>query len=234
LGAVVWSLVAVFTQREFGWIAIAVGGAAGGGMAAGCNEKVSGAVPGVIACAMSLGGIVLGKILIIVWVLLPLLTGDIEGFGFKREVLAGQMAHDSLKKQGIDPQKADEALIEKETNIAMQSLEGLSDEEIDQRFQTMIEEAEAKADAEEARRQLAKTEQQTAPGAEGDAPQEGQPQNVADQPQFAEAAIDGDEEEDVSLLAIFIGAMFSPIDGLFILLAFATAYRLGSGSISTT
>ena len=37
---------------------------------------------------------------------------------------------------------------------------------------------------------------------------------------------------DVSLVGLFFKTMFGPIDGLFILLAFATAYKLGSGSIT--
>ena len=41
----------------------------------------------------------------------------------------------------------------------------------------------------------------------------------------AEAAAD---EEDVSFGSV-IGSLFGPIDGLFILLAFFTAYKVGSG-----
>jgi DNA integrity scanning protein DisA with diadenylate cyclase activity len=42
-----------------------------------------------------------------------------------------------------------------------------------------------------------------------------------------------DADMDASLLnPTFFGTMFSPIDGLFILLAVGTAYRLGSGQES--
>jgi hypothetical protein len=36
-------------------------------------------------------------------------------------------------------------------------------------------------------------------------------------------------EEEPGMVGVFFKEMFSPIDGLFILLAFFTAYRVGSG-----
>ena len=151
LGAVVWALVAVVTQLEIGWIAWAIGAAAGGGMAAGVDDKSDGTVPGIIAAFMSLGGIVLGKILIVVWVLFPLLAGNPDDFAYKREVLAGIMANEALEKRGIDPDTATDAQIEHEVDLATQSLEGVSDEEIDQRFADAVEAIQLRAQAVAAR-----------------------------------------------------------------------------------
>jgi hypothetical protein len=228
LGAVVWAIVAVFTEHEFVWIAWAVGGAAGGGMAAGCDEKSRGMVPGVVAAGLSLAGIVLGKLLILVWFLYPLIAGHPEDFAFKREALAGHMAAQALQEQGIDAENASEAQFEKEQQAAAQSLEGLSDEEIDRRFEEMIVAIQLQAQVAAAQQKL--QQEQLEQPADGQGAQPGaEPQVVDNQAQFDQVPI---EDEDVSLVGLFFTALFRPIDGLFILLACFTAYKLGSGSVT--
>jgi hypothetical protein len=219
LGAIVWAIVAVITQREFGWIAIAVGGAAGGGMAAGADDRSDGTIPGIIAAFLSLGGIVLGKILIVVWVVFPLLAaGGIDDVEIKRAVLAGAMATDALEKQGINPDAATDEQLEREQEIAMQAIAQLSDEEVNRRYEETLAAIRQKA---ETAPQLAQNE----PEDQADAPQPRAASGLGEDPL-------GEDPEEPSLVSLFFSTMFGPIDGLFILLAFATAYRLGSGAVT--
>lgn len=224
LGALLWALVAVFTGFQSGWIAWGLGAAAGGGMSIGHDDNGDGTVPGIIAAFMSLGGIVLAKILIIVFLVYPLVMAELEDLGGKREILASQMAEDALVKQGIDPDNASDAQFEKEYDVALQSLQEVSDEEIDRRYEKMIDELNRQAEeaVAEAQQDLPEKPAQAA---------EGQENLVAEQPQIAEAPAE-DAGDDVSLVGLFFSTMFGPIDGLFILLAFFSAYKLGSGAIT--
>jgi DNA-directed RNA polymerase subunit RPC12/RpoP len=219
LGAVVWAIVAVMTGLEIGWIAIGVGAAAGGGMAAGYDDKRDGTIPGIIAAFMALGGIVLGKIFIVIWVLMPLVTGNLEDFRFKREMIASNMATEALQKRGVDAGKVGAAAWEKEYDkefeTAMASLENLGDEEIDRRM------VELQAKMEREIELAGQQQQQPADKVAVAAQAPGQQPDAAD--------VVEPEEDGPSLVGLFFAAMFSPIDGLFILLAFFTAYKLGSG-----
>ena len=69
LGAIVWAIVAVLTGYQIGWIAWGGGAAAGGGMSYGADEVEDGTIPGIITAFMALAGILLGKILIVIWLL---------------------------------------------------------------------------------------------------------------------------------------------------------------------
>jgi hypothetical protein len=62
-------LSAVLTGYQIGWIAWGVGAAAGGGMSYGADEVEDGTIPGIITAFMALAGILLGKILIVIWLL---------------------------------------------------------------------------------------------------------------------------------------------------------------------
>jgi hypothetical protein len=218
LGAVVWALVAVATHREIGWIAWAVGAAAGGGMSLGYDDKSDGTVPGILAAFIALGGIVMGKVFILVWVLYPLLTGNLEDFAFQREAVAGNMATKALEQRGVDPD-ADELAFQQEYDKSLRSLAAVSDEEIERRFTAMAEEAQADIE-------LAAVEPEVA--AQGNVQavviNEGQPGVVLEPEPVG--------EEEPSLVGAFFSTMFGPMDALFILLAFFTAYKVGSGSMT--
>ena len=217
LGAVVWALVAVATHREIGWIAWGVGAAAGGGMSLGYDDKSDGTVPGILAAFIALGGIVMGKVFILVWVLFPLLTGNLEDFAFQREAVAGNMATRALEQRGVDPD--DEAAFEQEYNKSLQALAEVSDEEVERRFTAMTEEARA---------EWAQAEVEPPAAGQGEiyavVINEGQPPVVLG-PEPA-------EEDEPSLVGAFFSIMFGPMDALFILLAFFTAYKVGSGSMT--
>ena len=48
---------------------------------------------------------------------------------------------------------------------------------------------------------------------------------------IAAAELEAIDVEGPSMMKLFFSEMFSPIDGLFILLAFFTAYKVGSGEM---
>ena len=218
LGAVVWALVAVATHREIGWIAWAVGAAAGGGMSLGYDDKSDGTVPGILAAFIALGGIVLGKVFILVWVLYPLLTGNLEEFAFQREAVAGNMATQALEQRGIDPD-SDEIAFQQEYDKSLKSLAAVSDEEIERRFTAMADQAEAEGEQ-------AAVEPEVAGQGEMQAVV-----TVEDQPPVV-LGPEPVEADEPSLIGLFFSTMFGPMDALFILFAFFTAYKVGSGSMT--
>ncbi len=89
IGAVLWGGVALATGFEIRIIAWAVGLLAGLGMALGYRDG-DGTIRGLVAAGMSLFGIVLGKVIILVGVLLPLM--NIEDVDVQREWVAGAVA----------------------------------------------------------------------------------------------------------------------------------------------
>lgn len=225
LGAIVWAGIAVATQLEIGWVAWAIGAAAGGGMAAGYEDHSDdGFLPGVLAAFIALGGIVLGKVFIVVWVVYPIIMADnANELPFKREVVAGSIAESALKQRGIEPD-ADEAAWDQEFGKAMASLENVSDEDIDQRFETLM--TRAAEDAKAAEAQLAEAMVAGAPAAAGNPAV-----TIKLDKEWADEQFE-QEEESPSLIGLFFSTMFGPMDAVFILLAFFTAYKIGSGTNS--
>src|SRR5690606_20638519 len=134
LGAIVWAMIAIATNHEIGWVAWGIGAAAGGGMSVGYDDNSDdGFIPGVLAAFIALGGVVLGKIFIVVWVVYPLLMADsVDELPFKREIVAGNIAESALQERGIESD-SNELAWDQEFDKAMKSLESVSDEEIDQR-----------------------------------------------------------------------------------------------------
>jgi hypothetical protein len=211
VGAIAWAFVAVLTHREIGWIAWGVGAAAGAGMSAGYDDKSDGTIPGILAAFIALGGIVLGKVFILVWVLYPLLAGNPDDFAFQREAVAGNMAEKVLQERGIDSE-ADEAAFDQEYNKAYESLAEVSDEEISRRFSAITAQAESQIETTTAEQG----------GIQAAVATDGRAGAVVISPPPA-------EEEAPSLVGAFFSMMFGPMDALFILFAFFTAYKIGSG-----
>lgn len=221
LGAVVWAVIAIVTNHEIGWIAWGIGAAAGGGMSVGYDDNSSdGFLPGVLAAFIALGGIVLGKIFIVIWVIYPLVVGQPEDFAFKRELLASDMAAKALKARGLDPDN--QLAHSQEYDKAMTSLASLSDEEVEERYTAYMGEVQAELEQ-------ANAEDAVAAQAAAEAPD--QQQAALQIPEHDVGAFDGAEAEP-SLIGLFFSAMFGPMDAVFILLAFFTAYKIGSGTNS--
>jgi hypothetical protein len=220
LGAIVWAMIAIATNHEIGWVAWGIGAAAGGGMSVGYDENSDdGLIPGVLAAFIALGGIVLGKIFIVVWVIYPLVVGQPEDFAFKRELLAGDMAAKAVKARNLDPD--DQLAHSQEYDKAMTSLASLSDEEIEERYTAYLGEFQAELERANAEDAVAAQAAAQAPGQ----------QQAAMQMPDAGGAFD-EAEENPSLIGLFFSAMFGPMDAVFILLAFFTAYKIGSGTSS--
>ncbi len=195
LGGIVWAMVAVFTGMTIGWLAWALGGAAGIGMALGHEDK-DGTVAGIIAAVCSLAGLFGAKAYIFFFVMMPILSivnnADLIAAEFSVTMLPDYFISKELERKRIDPDEATESQRNEASKRAEDRLRKMSEpqkqvavEEMKKEFRQIINEARNDADM------------------------------------------------DASLLnPTFFGTMFSPIDGLFILLAVGTAYRLGSGQES--
>lgn len=217
LGGLVWAAVALMTGFQFGWIAIAVGAAAGGGMAAAFAGQGGGPIAGAISAGMALVGVVLGKIFIVVWLLMPLLTGDLGAFSFKREFLAATIADEAMQERGValDDPEYDRAY-EAHYQDALRALEEVDDEEIDRRMLEVTEEM---------RREAELAVQQPPPADGNDEVDEQDP------PERLTAHVEDFEPqaEEASALGLLFSSLFHPLELLFVLLAMGTAFKLGSG-----
>ena len=213
VGAAIWAGLAVLTDREFGLVAWGLGGLVGFGMALGHDDD-DGTFAGIIAAFMSLFGIMAAKILIVVMVVAPMLAAlaNVDPVELQREWVATSIAEEKLIKDGIDLENASDEQWESAIEAANAEVAGLTEEELNKRaeqFQQVVEEPEAAAE----------------PGAAQMADKPVNP--VAD-----DAAVAGEEDVPGGLIALFFASMFSPIDGIFILMAFFTAYAVGSGQMT--
>ena len=222
LGATLWAVLAYFTMKEFVFMAWVLGGLTGLGMALG-HEDDDGTNAGIIAAFMSLFGIVAAKILIIVIFVAGAVAGVVgqmnvdagDPLEFKRMIVAGAVAEEKLEAQGIDPEEATEAQWEQATAEAEAEIANLDENALDARIESLDDE-----EAEEEMDEIAEAEIDSAPP-------EVQPQ----QDGMEEVAI----AEDVAppnFIKLFFESMFDPFDSIFILLAFFTAYKVGSGVMS--
>lgn len=88
-GAFIWFAVAKATDLELGYIACGLGVMAGLGMHIGMNaESLLG---GFLAAMMAFGGIILAKVMIVAWILLPMVNAEMkkegESFSAKRQAV---------------------------------------------------------------------------------------------------------------------------------------------------
>jgi hypothetical protein len=165
---------------------------------------------------MSLVGIVMAKILIVVIVVaaavanLPAEPVKIDYPTFQRAMLAAELPDESLKRQGLDPATANEDQQNLARTAARAEVDKMSQQEVETRYAKRLAAAEAEA------------------------AQDPDPQPVdqkAEMPAVTEIQPAGGQENP-GLIVLFFKLMFSPIDGIFILFAFFTAYRVGSGGMT--
>ena len=229
LGALIWAVIAYLTSREIGFVAWGLGGLAGLGMALG-HEDDDGTFAGIIAAFMSLGGIVAAKILIVVIVVAAIFGNVGQQFdpvNMKRIQLAGELTDDKLRALGIDTEDPNEEQWEKAFAEAEAEVAQLSEQELDARL-------EAIAKASEARNKAVSDQNEGKALADTDGPMR---DRDAEQPEI-DGVVDANVPEDLALddgpskIAMFFKLMFSPVDGIFILLAFFTAYKVGSGTMT--
>jgi hypothetical protein len=251
IGAIIWAVVAIFTMREFGIIAWAMGGLAGFGMALGHDDD-DGTTAGIIAAFVSLIGIVVAKILIVVLVVAALVAAAVGG-GLEA---AAELEPPSIEDDDLGPREnlilyigRDKARmmhdhvsneqIQRARDEARKKVDTMSDDEVAQelekrraKYRQEFFELQAKLAAdEEAEDQEAMDE---AEGGENDAQAANGgnppaiPPAVRLEAQAQQAAVVPPEAAP-GFVSLFFKTMFNPIDGLWMLLAFATAYKVGSG-----
>jgi hypothetical protein len=187
------------------------------------HEDDDGTTAGIIAAFVSLFGIIAAKVLIIVVFLAAAVANvvgnmempeDADPVALQRELLASAIAQDALTRQGINLVTATEEQWDAATTAARAEVAELDEEAIEKRFTELN--AKRQAEAEKAAENEA-----AVPAGVADAPAPGAEMPLPDE---------GDEEAgQPGFVALFFREMFNPIDGLFMLLAFATAYKVGSG-----
>ena len=216
-GVGIWAIVAVFTMREFGIIAWGLGGLAGVGMALGHDDD-DGTTAGIIAAFVSLFGIVAAKLMIVALVVVVAVAaiagnegGVLDGMEFQREILIGMLAEEDLTERGIAPGTASDAQFEAAAEKARAVVTQMSDEEVGEKMREVMEAA------------AAEMEEPDQTDIEGD-PIEPAAADVQEM-----AQVDVVQPAEPGFLALFFQSMFSPMDGVFMLLAFFTAYKVGSG-----
>ncbi len=219
LGALIWALFTYFTMWELSYIAIGLGGLAGFGMALGHDDE-DGTIAGIIAAFMSLVGIVAAKILIIV-IFVAAFVGNVvqeaDPVEMKRMLLTPSVAGEKLKAKGIDLEKASDEQWEQAEQEAEAELAKLTDEQLDAQIEALSDEPDADKDDAGVDEQIA--EARDADDGTG---------AVADADMADELA----DDDQPGAIGLFFKLMFSPIDGIFILLAFFTAYSVGSGQMT--
>lgn len=232
LGAIIWAVLVYLTQYEFSIVALGLGGLAGLGMAVG-HESDDGTFPGIIAAFMSLFGIFAAKILSVVIIVaamvsaevsqieidIPVESEEFDAVEAQRASLALMLTMKELAAKGEN-----EDINEAEWKAALarphEAVANLTPDEIEARMSDLGKEhgvdgeIEGPLDAELA-------DNATIDESEGEELDE----DVVD-----EEVVEEDEfTEDGPTIASIVGSLFGPIDGLWILLAFFTAYKVGSG-----
>ncbi|MCO6436364.1 MAG: hypothetical protein J5J06_04670 [Phycisphaerae bacterium] len=99
VSALIWFTIAKATLSEFGLLAWAVGLACGLGMLKGWGKESP--IGGLIAAAMSTGGIVLAKALIFGLIVYASLTGNTDDIKIQRLVVADRLTQQRLEEEGV-------------------------------------------------------------------------------------------------------------------------------------
>ncbi len=128
LGAGLWFTIAVITKYEVGWIAWGVGGLAGFGMVLGYRDGTEGA--GLVAAGMSVFGIFLAKVMLFVFVVYVLFTGNTSDVGFQRMFVANRLVEQLLDEREIWEEDERKAQREATFEAAEERVAAMSDEAV--------------------------------------------------------------------------------------------------------
>ncbi len=223
LGAAVWAVLTYFTLYEFSIVAWGLGGLAGLGMALG-HEADDGTFAGIVAAFMSLVGIVAAKVFIVIIFVaaaVSTIVNDVEinahanPVEMQRSMLAMTLAMKDLESTGESIDDVDDARWDAALSKSREAVAALTSEEIEARFNELGQEHGLDGEVEGFDEQ-------------GEFAQH----DAADEETFDDANLDdGDLDGDGhgATFGSVVGSLFGPMDGLFILLAFFTAYKVGSG-----
>lgn len=243
LGALLWGALVWLTMREFAIVAWGLGGLAGLGMAIG-HEDDDGTFAGIIAAFMSLVGIVAAKIFAVVFLVASMISqvagvidaefADPDSPEGIRQALTWVLIEAEMDKLEDSDEFPDLGPISEQ---AKQQVSALSDDQVAQRLEALTadEELDLPPTVEEGAESdgpingLAENGAAADGGADnsGENQRAGEDQWLADDSGAVVVEDFGVEEEP----GLGFGDLFGPIDGLFILLAFFTAYKVGSGEI---
>ncbi len=213
VGAAVWYFVAMKVNLEIGYIAWGIGLVTGFGMALG--YRTPGVLPGIVAAATSLLSILVAKMLIFLALVFAVLTGQTRDRAMQEAFVVRQLTAESLQSRGIDPARATERQWNAEYEAAKARVARMSAYE----FQRELE-------------RCREVERASEPGAP--------PRVAGNQDASRDAPPSGGEErEDTdervsglgTVLGLYVRAMFRPLDVLFVLLAIASAYKIGSSRL---
>jgi hypothetical protein len=226
LGAIIWAVLAYATLYEFSIVAWGLGGLAGLGMALG-HESDDGTFPGIIAAFMSLLGIVAAKVFIVIIFIAAIVSSAVS----EMEIVAEDMAAQSEEMDPIESQRSALALAMTFKEISRQDPEGEFDEAAWEAAMAKSREAVANLTPEEIETRI--NELGDEHGLDGEIEEAGETElEEDDADENSEQDEDFDEAEVADENPTFgsvVGSLFGPMDGLWILLAFFTAYKVGSG-----
>lgn len=144
IGAAIWLGVGIVTKYEIGWIAWALGGLAGAGMALGYRQYNRRA--GVTAAAIALGGIFLGKGAFFIFLLYAVTTGNTQDVTLQRSHLVLRLTNEELNKRGVwDPDEREKQWdsVQAETEKRIQKMK---DAEVDRMVNSLQDEESARAE----------------------------------------------------------------------------------------
>lgn len=134
LGAVIWFGVAYGTKLQIGYIAWGLGGLAGIGMYSGYRE--ANPLGGVIAAGIAFGGIMLAKMLMLLFIFMPMFANKYLKVDNPRDFLEHMMAFETLRGQHPDDaeyEATEDENWDAELQKAHDRVAGLSDAEVQNR-----------------------------------------------------------------------------------------------------
>ncbi len=149
---------------------------------------------------------------------------DFDPDQLQREIRLPAWPANRSRSRGIQPENMTDQQWESAMAAASPEVATMDPAQIEQKMEAFDAEPDAEMAAEEANKEVADgVGENEQAGVLLDA--EGEPIDVDQEMLEAELALD----DQPGFLSLFFQSMFHPIDGLFILLAFFTAYKVGSG-----
>ncbi|TWT43698.1 hypothetical protein RAS1_00970 [Phycisphaerae bacterium RAS1] len=183
---------------------------------------------GIVAAGISLLGVLAAKIVIFVWVIGAVISGDTSNSELKQLFVARHIAEEILAEKGVKTEEASDAQWEEAGEKAERRVKSMKRAEVDR----------LAAEYREKDRLLAEEEEKKAKTAAASKPSRTAAQRGGED--AAEDDEDGGEDGDGAdpgagaLVAFFFQASFGIIDALFIFLAVSSAFKLGAGGFSSS
>ena len=140
IGSFIWYVVARALGLELGYAAWALGLLAGCGMQLGIRAKSE--VAGVIAAAMAVAGIFVGRVMVIAWVIFPAVIKEAEAaqakmetsYKYQTEIMVEVEYEKILKSRNLDPEEAGEAPLQLAKSDAESRVKGWGVKKLGEEF----------------------------------------------------------------------------------------------------